>query len=184
MLSIVQALARRSADGNSEFVARFEDRLRSLAVNQDILVRRAWREVPMKELVEGQLAIFGQAPGELVVDGPECALVPRAAEIVGMALHELATNALKYGALAAAGGHVSVGWDCPPGAFTVWWRESGGAPVGPPERTGFGTTVIRDLPRRALDAAVELEYAPDGLRWSLSCDGSTALAGPEAPSAS
>ena len=184
MLSIVQALARRSADGNSEFVARFEDRLRSLAVNQDILVRRAWREVPMKELVEGQLAIFGQAPGELVVDGPECALVPRAAEIVGMALHELATNALKYGALASAGGHVNVGWDCPPGAFTVWWHESGGGPVGPPERTGFGTTVIRDLPRRALDASVELEYAADGLRWSLSCDGGTVLAGAEAPAAS
>src|SRR5690606_22043552 len=96
--------------------------------------------------------------------------------IVGMALHELATNALKYGALASAGGHVTVGWDNPDDTFSIWWHESGGAPVRPPERTGFGTTVIQDLPRRALDAAVELEYAPDGLRWSLSCD-SSALAG-------
>lgn len=180
LLSTVQALARRSADGNKQFIARFEDRLRSLAVNQDILVRRAWREVPMRELVEGQLEFFGHSPGELAIDGPDCALVPRAAELVGMALHELATNALKYGALATAGGHVDVGWDCPPGRFVVWWRESGGAAVRPPERTGFGTTVIRDLPRRALDAAVELEYAAGGLRWSLSCDGARVLAGSEA----
>ncbi len=178
LLATVQALARRSADGNREFIARFEDRLRSLAVNQDILVRRAWREVPVRELVEGQLAFFGQAPGELAIAGPDCALVPRAAEIVGMALHELATNALKYGALASAGGHVTVGWDNPADSFSIWWHESGGPPVRPPERTGFGTTVIRDLPRRALDAAVELEYAPDGLRWSLSCD-SSALTGAE-----
>lgn len=171
MLATVQALARRSAAGDKAFIARFEDRLRSLAVNQDILVRRAWREVPVSELVEGQLAFFGQAPGELAIAGPECALVPRAAEIVGMALHELATNSLKYGALASDGGHVDLGWDRPAGKFKIWWHESGGSPVRAPERTGFGTTVIRDLPRRGLDAAVELEYAPDGLRWSLTCDG-------------
>lgn len=179
MLSVVQALARRSADGDKDFVARFEARLRSLAVNQDILVRRAWREVPMHELVEGQLAFFGRAPGELAIAGPDCALLPRAAEIVGMALHELATNSLKHGALASAGGHVTVGWDCPPGAFTAWWHESGGAAVRPPERTGFGTTVIRDVPRRALDAAVELEYTPEGLRWSIACDRGRVLAGDE-----
>jgi two-component sensor histidine kinase len=175
MLATVQALARRSAAGDKAFIARFEDRLRSLAVNQDILVRRAWREVPLRELVEGQLAFFGQAPGELAIAGPECALVPRAAEIVGMALHELATNSLKYGALASDGGHVELGWDRPAGSFTIWWHESGGPPVRAPERTGFGTTVIRDLPRRGLDAAVELDYAPDGLRWSLTCDGGEVL---------
>jgi len=182
MLATVQALARRSAAGDKAFIARFEDRLRSLAVNQDILVRRAWREVPVRELVEGQLAFFGHAPGELAIAGPECALVPRAAEIVGMALHELATNSLKYGALASEGGHVDLGWDRPAGTFAIWWHESGGAPVRAPERTGFGTTVIRDLPRRGLDAVVELDYAPDGLRWSLTCDGGGVLVGAESAS--
>jgi PAS domain S-box-containing protein len=175
MLATVQALARRSIGADKAFIARFEDRLRSLAVNQDILVRRAWREVPVRELVEGQLAFFGQAAGELAIAGPDCALVPKAAEIVGMALHELATNSLKYGALSAEGGHVDLGWERGAGIFRIWWHESGGTPVRPPQRTGFGTTVIRDLPRRGLDAEVELDFAVDGLRWSLTCDGGEVL---------
>jgi two-component sensor histidine kinase len=181
MLATVQALARRSAGGDKAFIASFEDRLRSLAVNQDILVRRAWREVPVRELVDGQLAFFDQAPGELSIAGPDCSLEPRAAEVVGMALHELATNSLKYGALAAEGGHVDLGWDRLGETFSMWWHESGGAPVRAPERTGFGTTVIRDLPSRSLDAVIALDYAAEGLRWSLTCDGRGVIAGREVP---
>lgn len=172
MLSTVQALARRSAAEDKSFIARFEDRIKSLAVNQDILVRREWREVPVVELVERQLDFTHDASGGVSANGPECALAPRAAEVIGMALHELATNSLKYGALSAKGGSVEVGWECPSDRFSIWWRESGGPPVVEPDGTGFGTTLIRDVPRHNLGAEVELEFAPGGLRWSLSCDAS------------
>ncbi len=172
LLSTVQALARRSAQGHPDFVARFEERVRSLAINQDILVRREWREVPLSELAREQLAFVEGAPGDLTAQGIECSLVPRAAEVVGMALHELATNSLKYGALSAKGGHVEIGWDCAPDCtlFEIWWRESDGPPVVEPSRQGFGTTLIRDVPRHNLGAEVTLDYKPQGLNWLLRAD--------------
>jgi PAS domain S-box-containing protein len=172
MLSTIQSLARRSAPDDQGFLRRFEDRVRSLAVNQDILIARAWREVPAEELVRRQLAFIDETPGEIVVEGPDLALAPRAAEVIGMALHELATNSLKYGALSTSNGRVEIGWgprDDGTG-LAFWWRESGGPGVSPPADTGFGTTLIRDVPRHNLDAEVELHYRPDGLRWELRTD--------------
>lgn len=177
MLSTVQALARRTARDDAGFIARFEDRVRSLAVNQDILVRRDWREVPVDELVRLQLHFIDEAAGEVSISGPHCSLIPRAAEVIGMALHELATNSLKYGAMSAEGGHVDIGWNCPDGeGFSIWWRESGGPAVEEPDHAGFGTTLIREVPRHNLGAQVELDYNPDGVSWLLACD-RTVLAG-------
>jgi PAS domain S-box-containing protein len=172
MLSTIQSLARRSAPDDQGFLRRFEDRVRSLAVNQDILIAREWREVPAEELVRRQLAFIDETPGEIVVEGPDLALAPRAAEVIGMALHELATNSLKYGALSAPAGRVEIGWGPREDGtgLAFWWRESGGAEVSPPTDTGFGTTLIRDVPRHNLDAEVELHYRPDGLRWELRTD--------------
>jgi len=178
LLSTVQALARRSASEDRSFIARFEDRIRSLAVNQDILVQRAWREVPAAELVERQLAFLNGALGEVRAEGPDCALVPRAAEVIGMAIHELATNSLKYGALSAEGGHVRISWKCPAGGFVIAWHESGGPPVRQPDHTGFGTTLIRDVPRHNLDAQVDLDYRTEGVRWTLTCSGSVLARAP------
>ncbi|MEO6388088.1 MAG: PAS domain S-box protein [Croceibacterium sp.] len=169
MLSTVQALARRTAPDDAGFIARFEDRIRSLSINQDILVRREWREVPMDELVSHQLAFLRGSAGEVVTGGPDCALTPRAAEVVGMALHELATNSLKYGALSAARGKVAIEWHCTDSGFDISWDETGGPPVQPIERTGFGTTLIRDVPKHNLEAKVDLTFAPAGLHWSLAC---------------
>lgn len=178
LLTTIQALARRSSPGEEGFIARFEDRLRSLALNQDILVRRAWREVPLDELVRLQLGFIHDARGVLRIDGPDLSLVPRAAEIIGMALHELATNSLKYGALSTEGGSVDIGWSHRPDGtgLMLWWRERGGPPVVAPERRGFGTTLIRDVPRHNLSAEVTLDFGAGGVCWELSCD-SSALAG-------
>lgn len=174
MLATVQALARRSAPDDPLYVARLEERVRSLAINQDILVQREWREVPLAELVAAQLSFIAAAPGALNAAGDDCALTPRAAEVVGMALHELATNSLKHGALSVPGGHVDIGWTCDPAAaaFSMEWRESGGPPVTPPTTQGFGTRLIRDVPQHNLEAQVTLDYRPEGLRWTLDCDGS------------
>ncbi|MXO66130.1 PAS domain S-box protein [Altericroceibacterium endophyticum] len=170
MLTTVQALARRTARSSENFIERFEERVSSLAVNQDILVRRAWRDVPVDELVHLQLRFLEEAPGELTFDGPQCALTPRAAEVIGMALHELATNSLKYGALSSDEGQVHISWEhdtAGQGDFLIVWTESGGPPVEPPTRTGFGSKLIEDVPRHNLSAEVELDYARDGLKWSL-----------------
>jgi PAS domain S-box-containing protein len=177
LLTTIQALARRSSPGEEGFIKRFENRVRSLALNQDILVRRAWREVPLDELVRVQLGFIHDAPGALRVDGPALSLAPRAAEIIGMALHELATNSLKHGALSADGGSVDIGWSHRPDGtgLMLWWRESGGPAVAAPERRGFGTTLIRDVPRHSLDAQVTLDFNAHGVCWELICD-SSALA--------
>lgn len=182
MLTTIQALARRSGPNHEGFLARFEDRVRSLAVNQDILVGREWREVPIRDLVREQLAFISDAPGELRVSGPELALAPRTAEAIGMALHELATNSLKYGALSVARGHVDIGWNygADDAGFAIWWHEGGGPEVRKPKRSGFGTTLIRDVPRHNLNADVTLDYHAGGLCWELKCD-EGALASP-APS--
>jgi two-component sensor histidine kinase len=174
MLSTIQSLARRSAPDDQGFLRRFEDRVRSLAVNQDILIARAWREVPAEELVRRQLAFVDETPGEILVEGPDLALAPRAAEVIGMALHELATNSLKYGALAAPEGQVRIGWSRREDGtgLVFWWRESGGPEVREPADTGFGTTLIRDVPRHNLEAEVDLRYDPSGLCWEIRADDS------------
>jgi len=179
MLTTIQALARRSAPGEAGFIARFEDRVQSLAINQDILVGREWREVPLDELIALQLAFIDDAPGEFRVAGPPLSLAPRAAEVIGMAMHELATNSLKYGALSAAGGSVDIGWSRRPDGtgLQVWWRERGGPQVVEPEHNGFGMTLIRDVPQHNLGADVSLKFHPGGVCWELICDG-TALAKP------
>ncbi|WP_120715982.1 PAS domain S-box protein [Tsuneonella amylolytica] len=169
MLAKVQALARSSIAGDPELVKRFAERVGSLAVNQDILVRRDWKEVPVEELVRLQLRFVEGKGVRISHSGPGCALVPRAAEIVGMALHELATNSLKYGALSVPGGFVDIRWDCPDG-FEMEWRESGGPPVPPPSRRGFGSQLIEDIPRRGLGAEVTYDFAADGIVWRLSAE--------------
>ncbi len=169
MLSTIQALARRSAPDEDGFLARFENRVQSLSVNQDILVRRQWREVPADELVHHQLAFVDEVPGEFSFAGPDMSLAPRTAEVIGMALHELATNSIKYGALSVPGGRVSIEWgprDDGTG-LRFSWTESGGPPVRVPEQTGFGTTLIREVPRHNLGAEVALDYRPTGLCWEL-----------------
>jgi two-component sensor histidine kinase len=175
MLAVVQALARRSGGGDPEFLRRFENRLSSLSANQDLLVRRGWQQIPMQELADAQLAILDRESRALVkVCGPDMLLSPRTAEIVGMALHELATNALKYGALSQRGGQVWLWWEEQDDRFVVEWRERGGPRVDPPQSSGFGTTLIRHIPARSLKADVALDYAPDGLAWRLACDATLA----------
>ncbi|ANY19779.1 Blue-light-activated histidine kinase [Tsuneonella dongtanensis] len=168
MLAKVQALARSSIGADEQLVRRFEQRVGSLAVNQDILVRRDWREVPVDELVRLQLRFIDGEGKRVARSGPDCALIPRAAEIVGMALHELATNSLKYGALSVDEGHVAIDWSCSPEGFTIAWRERGGPRVKKPKHRGFGSQLIEDIPGRALGGTVVHHYDPKGVSWELS----------------
>lgn len=173
LLSVVQSIARmtvRSGD-ISTFVDRFSDRLSSLAANQDLIVSDAWTDVDLKTLVEMQLAPFADSrQGRIELEGSPVRVRSDAAQAIGMAIHELATNATKYGALSNEAGKVGVSWSVSSGAepeLSVQWAESGGPTVIAPSKTGFGEKVIKRMAASALKGTVDLDYHPTGVIWNL-----------------
>ena len=181
MLSVVSAIASQTASRNPEdFVARFSERIQALSANQDLLVRNAWNGVEVEDLVRAQLAHFLDLVGtRITVHGPKLRLTAAAAQAIGLALHELATNAGKYGALSTDRGEVDVNWDVRPdgggNSFTMNWAESGGPKVVPPQRRGFGSLVIDVLTRSSVAGRVDLDYAPTGVTWRLACPAENVL---------
>jgi PAS domain S-box-containing protein len=177
MLSLVQAIARQTAARESEdFIGCFAERIQALAASQDLLIRNEWQGVDVEDLVRAQLAHFADLIGSRIfVDGPQLRLKPASAQAIGLALHELATNAGKYGALSTDKGHVEVCWEIESDTLTMNWLERDGPPVSPPERRGFGTTVIETMATHSLDGAVDLDYAPSGVTWRLACPAANAL---------
>lgn len=175
MLALVQSVARQTAAGNpTDFVARFGERIQALAASQDLLVRNEWKGVALRDLVVSQLAHFRDLVGvRISVRGPAVWITPPSAQTIGMAVHELATNAGKYGALSNDDGQIDISWDVDGSAenrtLTMEWNESGGPPVTPPSRRGFGSTVIGQVARVSLDAEVDLDYRPFGLVWRMRC---------------
>jgi two-component sensor histidine kinase len=109
------------------------------------------------------------------VRGPKLRLNAAAAQAIGLALHELATNAGKYGALSVSVGRVDVGWQLSDDVFTMNWTEYDGPPVSPPERHGFGSTVIASMAKLSVGGEVELDYSRAGLTWRLTCPATNAL---------
>lgn len=186
MLAMIQSLARRSSGhaersgdrrNNDDFVRRLEQRIASLAANQDLLVRRAWANVPLSELVEAQLAFLGETLAQIERIGPHLPVTPAAAETIGMALHELATNALKYGALSVPTGRVRIEWSrARDGGLDMAWAEQGGPPVSAPVNPGFGSRLITDMPRGKLRGQVHVDFAPTGFSWRLTCPAERVLA--------
>ncbi len=184
MLAMIQSLARRTAPSeNKDFVDRFEKRLQALAANQDLLMTRHWRFVDLRDLVRAQLYMVDDLFGSRIrLDGPSLMIRPAPAETIGLAIHELTTNAAKYGALSNETGTLEIRWhvedeesDAP--RLVVDWREHGGPPVRPPAREGFGTTVIRRMPRLSLAAEIEMDFAPEGLHWRLDAPADNILHG-------
>jgi two-component sensor histidine kinase len=179
MLSLVQAIARQSAAREPEdFVTRFTERVQALAANQDLLIRHEWHGVDVEDLVRAQLAHFADLVGSrIAVHGPKVRLNAAAAQGVGLALHELATNGGKYGALSTDAGRMDIGWGTEGDAFTRTWTEREGPPVCAPHRRGFGTTVMKEMIERSLDGTFDLDYAPSGMTWHFACPAANALEG-------
>jgi PAS domain S-box-containing protein len=176
MLTLVQAVARQTAAREPEdFIGRFNERIRALAANQDLLVRNEWQGVYVEELVCAQLAHFADVGSRIAADGPKLHLNAAAAQAIGLALHELATNASKYGALSVAVGRVDVRWRLEGDTFMMSWTERNGPPVSPPERRGFGSTVVDSMAKLSVGGEVQLDYAPSGLMWRLKCPAANAL---------
>ena len=187
MLAVVQSIARQTATQGGDFLPRLEQRIQGLAANQDLLVRGSWADVAISDLVEAQLRFVGEeSRTRIAVDGPRLALSPSASETIGMALHEMATNALKYGSLSDGCGTIRIGWGLVPGIeggsdFRMEWCEAGGPPVRQPTRKGFGSQVIAAVPRGKLGGTVEMDFAPDGFRWALQCPAARVLGGGSGP---
>ncbi len=179
MLSVVDAVARQTAARNPEdFIERFSERLQALSANQDLLIRNEWRGVEINDLVCAQLAHFSSLMGSrIAVSGPKVRFTPASAQAVGLALHELATNAGKYGALSTATGRLEICWAVDGDTFTMTWTERGGPPVFAPKQRGFGTVVTQAMAERSVGGKVDLDYAPSGLTWRLVCPAANALEG-------
>jgi PAS domain S-box-containing protein len=177
MLSVVDAIAHQTAAKNPEdFIERFSERIQALSANQDLLVRNEWRGVDVEDLVRAQLAHFADLVGSrIAVRGQKLHLNAAAAQAIGLALHELATNAGKYGALSTDSGRVEVYWETDRGTFTMSWTERDGPPVSAPKRRGFGSTVLEAMAKRSVDGTVDLDYAPSGVTWRLTCPTANAL---------
>jgi PAS domain S-box-containing protein len=176
MLAVVEAIARRTvATSVGDFIEQFSERVRALAASQDLLVKNEWKGVDLDDLARSQLALFkGMIGTRIELGGPPVLISASAAQPLGMALHELATNAGKYGALSTDKGRVELNWTIEAAedgekTFGISWRERDGPAVTAPARSGFGSIVLRRVVKESLDAQVELGFAPAGLAWRLRC---------------
>lgn len=188
LLAVVQAVARQTAAKSpKDFVASFEQRLLALAKAQDLLIKGEWRHVVLEDLVRAELGHFASLIGRrIILTGPELAVSPAAAQALGMAFHELATNAAKYGALSNDVGAVTVTWrlEKEKGVeprLHLEWREVGGPTVVPPVSRGFGSTVVGPMVRNGLGADVDVSFDPAGVTWRMTCDASRIMAIGETP---
>ena len=176
-LAIVQAVAdqiHRTGASPTEFQGAFLARLRALARAHDTLTREGWRGAALGDVVRGALEPFGApaggapAPGmpaRISAEGPPVRLNATAAVALAMALHELASNAAKHGALSAPGGQVRVAWTLDPAALELAWTEAGGPPVaGPSARRGFGSVLLERVVARQFGGELALDFAAGGLR--------------------
>jgi PAS domain S-box-containing protein len=182
LLAVVQAIAAQTARASSssaDFAADFGARLKSLASSVDLLVQQEWRGVSMKELVHSQLGHYAGTSDRVAIKGPNVLLTPLSAQYLGMALHELSTNAVKYGALSGPEGRITVTWRIGKvrdiERFQMKWVERGGPPASPPQHKGFGHLVIERMVAEALQGKVKLEFAAPGLSWSLDADTASML---------
>jgi PAS domain S-box-containing protein len=176
LLTVIQAIMRQTASNSTtveDFETRFSARLQSLAGSHDLLVREDWQGASMRELVQSQLGHYSdRLESRIELSGEPLRIRPDAAQHIGMALHELATNAAKYGALSTPEGKVRIAWhrsqasDGTPMCHLTW-EETGGPPVQRPARRGFGRVVIERTVARAVRGEVIVDYAASGLRWTL-----------------
>jgi len=181
LLAVIQAVAHLTAASEPKmFALRFSERLMGLAASQDLLVHNEWRGVGLHDLVRSQLAHFTDLiDHRLIIYGPPVQVTTEAAQTIGMALHELLTNAVKYGALSNDVGKIHIAWELDGEGvqqqFSMSWSESGGPPISEPQHYGFGHKVLVLMAEQGLDAAVSLKYPVSGAAWKLTASAHTVI---------
>ncbi|HEX8214877.1 MAG TPA: HWE histidine kinase domain-containing protein [Allosphingosinicella sp.] len=170
-LAVVQSIAHQTLrQGNvaAEVGAALEGRLAALSAAHNVLTRENWSSASMREIIGDAVAPFC-SDNRCRIEGPELRLNPRAAVSLALAVHELATNASKYGGLSNDEGHVEVQWRAEGDRLSFTWRESGGPKVVPPSKRGFGTRMIERGLASDLDGVVTLDFNPAGLVFTVLC---------------
>jgi PAS domain S-box-containing protein len=162
--------SQRTNVSAADFVASVERRIKSLASTHDLMRYGRWRGVSLAEIIRREFAPY--TTGNTQISGPSITLKPEAAQATAMVLHELATNAAKYGALSNHSGRVSVWWFWMPNGIAhhwlaIEWQETDGPPVSAPSACGYGTSIIRELIPHELGGTVDLAFAPGGVRCRL-----------------
>ncbi|HUG46014.1 MAG TPA: PAS domain S-box protein [Sphingomicrobium sp.] len=175
-LAVVQGLAHQTFRPDQvppELMRTFEGRLTALSAAHDLLMKQSWESTPIASVIEAALRPFETGEKRVGASGEEVLLSPSATVSLALGLHELATNAAKYGALSNGTGAVEVEWRVDGGDFELVWTERGGPPVEPPARKGFGTRLLQRAVAQDLGGAVELDFDPGGLvctmRTRLEC---------------
>jgi two-component sensor histidine kinase len=170
-LATVQSLSMQTFRNSADLPARekFDARLASLGRVHDVLSARKWEGADIGDVVRATLEPFASTnPDRIAAEGPRVTMWPRSIVMLSMVLHELATNATKYGALSGAGGRVTVEWWMKPGRMVeLQWRESGGPPVQKPAQAGFGSTLIEKGFPAQVGGTATLHYELEGLRCTL-----------------
>ena len=176
-LAIVQSIAahtRKSAATPMDFERAFTSRLQALAQAHDLLTQTYWKGVSLRQAIETALrpfAVVGSMTTRVTARGPEVRIAANTAVTLTLALHELATNATKYGALSNADGRIAVMWKAEPAyapiAIQLTWRESGGPPVKPPTRKGFGSMLMEKVLVYDAEGEAQLSFPPMGLEFQV-----------------
>jgi two-component sensor histidine kinase len=173
-LATVSAVTSRTHDASgsaADFVAALDGRIKSMAATHQLLSSNEWKGIFLSDLVRRELAPYA-AHSNTEIDGPDVILKAEPAQALSMVLHELTTNAAKYGALSTRGGRISVRWHHvmngnADARLCIEWQESGGPAVAAPDRSGYGMEVIRDLLPYELDSKVDLSFASAGVRCCI-----------------
>jgi two-component sensor histidine kinase/integral membrane sensor domain MASE1 len=185
LLTVIQSMARqvaRQADNLEDFDAAFSTRLRAFADTHDLLVTRGWRGTDIRDLVRTQLMPFVEyRENRVTSEGPDLMLTPKAAEQIGLALHELGTNAAKHGAFSVPAGTVTIQWQLEndgsdKGHLRIGWVERGGPAVNEFQANSFGHMMITKLVPVSLRGRASLELESQGVRWTLVVPASGVLA--------
>jgi len=165
-LAVVQSLVRLTrAETISDFVQAVDGRVRALASVHTLLSESRWEGASLRQLVEDEMAPYqSRQANQTSIAGPPVLLLPAAAQTFALALHELATNAAKYGALSKAQGHVRIKWEPKAESLVLTWEEEGGTSLREPSSKGFGLTVIKASIEGQLSGKVTLDWRPHGLR--------------------
>ncbi|MDE2302741.1 MAG: CHASE domain-containing protein [Sphingomonadales bacterium] len=169
VISII-ALTRRRTRDLDEFADNLTARILALSATHDLLTGLGWRAAPLREVIAVELKPYSEGRDQLVhLEGPELALAPNDALLLGLAIHELATNAGKYGALSVISGEVLIRWELiRPTLARVCWQERGGPPVPHQRRRGFGTDLLERIVAHELGSGVDLVFATEGVCCTLS----------------
>ena len=174
LLAVADSIVRQTSRSSppEDMVDRISRRLHALSVSQDLMIDSEWRGADITNIIQWQLAsIIDDHASRIKLSGPVCTLTPRTAQALGLAIFELATNALKFGSLSAQAGTVQIIWSIGDYGgkreFRMSWQEAGGPPVIEPAYCGFGSTIIERMIARSLLGSAKVTYAPAGLIWEL-----------------